>query len=107
MDPDEVIDERYERLMGGWWQAWAQLGKAILAAEQGAAYGPGQQEIRTRQRFGDPTPSRLRLDGPPSSVRVRDPDADRLRRLRENALGRLAYHLAWLEHELAPPEPPR
>jgi hypothetical protein len=100
---DPVVDERADRLLWDWSEALHQLGKQIIDAERGACYGTGQAEIRTYQRGGDPTPSRLVLDAP--APYVRDEDAKRLRRLREAALHRLGYDLAWLERELRPPEP--
>src|SRR5262245_47138216 len=99
---DEVFDARAEAILWEWATALHELGKAILQAEHAACYGPGQAEVRTRQRFGDPVPSRLQLEA--TQPYIRDEDLANLRRLRENALGRLGYHLAWLQRELTPPE---
>lgn len=107
-----LVDGRSLELLERWAQLMAVIASRMQQAEQGAAYGQGQADIRTWQRGGDPTSGRLDwgpeqgeqdqdVERPP---RIRDPEKTALRKLRDRANDRFAYQLAWLERELREPE---
>ncbi|HEX7926476.1 MAG TPA: hypothetical protein VF678_02725 [bacterium] len=109
-----LVDGRAFDLLERWAQALAMIASAMQQADNGAAYGHGQADMRTYQRGGDPTVGRLDW-GPDTGEddhdgwagqppRINDPEKKQLHKLLEAALGRLAYDLAWIERELRPPE---
>lgn len=108
-----LVDGRALELLERWAQALAVIAARLDQADHGAAYGKGQADMRTYQRGGDPTTGRLDW-GPDVGEwdangwagrppRIADPEKKALCKLRDSALGRLAYDLAWLERELDPP----
>jgi hypothetical protein len=116
-----LVDGRAAALLERWAQCFAILVARLNQAQADAPYGPGQGDIRTYQRGGDPVTGRLDWgpddgpwhgrpeDRPPTIADTRDRNGDTetklLRQLRDRMCDSLAYDLARFERELDPPKP--
>jgi hypothetical protein len=87
------------QLIERWAWLFAVIAYATHQAQEGAAYGNGQADIRTLlQRGGDPVLGRLADDTWPTHIR--DPELAWLAKLHTSAVGRLGYHADRLERDL-------
>ncbi len=118
-----LVDGRAAALLERWAQCFAILVARLNQAQADAPYGPGQADLRTWQRGGDPVVGHLDWgpdqgpwlgrpeDRPPQIADTRDCNGDTetklLRKLHDRMCDSLAYDLARFQRELDPPKQQR